>query len=927
MNQEEGILLKKPTSMWTKPVKIKVQLFKSIFKLFKDAALKNWLKIPSNFIDTISGLELKTGIGERGWLLVTRTLMDAMFRLVEEHKESINVESVVYDHLDKQLNEILEYRNHYIGFDFFENPKKMKLLEVTQPVYCEFLQCVGFEPQIAQNICARLAGYFVLSLMNEWRKNPDYYQPLEKSIKTRFDKAGKKEIEWMHYLAWIKKLVEEPVFSETFSLKQVYVPLRGYYKKKKRIDNFDEGDRYKDRTEVDQYKKIVIDLERELTKWLETADKDDALRIIAGGPGYGKSSFLKIFAEELAKKNMWVLFIPLHRFEIKDDLKDALKDFIGYNDYLFHDPIGDERLVIIFDGLDELAMQGEVLADAASHFIREIKMKLMNFNSQEIRLQVLISGRDIIIQANEFEFRKDKQVLYILPYYIKEDKGKEYLDSNGILKEDQRNTWWRNYGELKGYMYKGLPEELKNEDLDKLTAQPLLNYLVALSFERGKIRFSERTNLNEIYNDLLDAVHKRSYEESRVHKSVERLDYNLFVRILEEIAVSAWHGDVRKTTVAEIEKHCKSSGLDDKILNTFKLCAKEGLVSFMAAFYFHKAGLDSYGEETFEFTHKSFGEFLAATRIVKKIKQIHKNRVKREKNYEEGWSVKECLKEWINVFGPKELDGDLLKFISNEIIAIYEKNKKDLKDIQETTINVINYMLKHGMPMESLNGTRQSYPIENTQALNSQKALLIILSTISSYTGEISRIVWPSYTAFGELISRLHGQRTGPEHFMSEFYNNLDLENAILLVKDFLGANFKGTNLSQAKLAFCNLRIACFMRANLRGTDLGGTNLVGADLREADLNRADLRGADLREADLREAYLGEAYLWKADLRETDLRGTDFSGADLRRVNLSETDLREANLMGADLKEADLRGAKIKKKQLKLAIVDETTKLP
>jgi len=57
-----------------------------------------------------------------------------------------------------------------------------------------------------------------------------------------------------------------------------------------------------------------------------------------------------------------------------------------------------------------------------------------------------------------------------------------------------------------------LPKELIHPDLDEITAQPLLNYLVALSFTRGKLDFSSDINLNSIYSDLVAAVHERGYE-------------------------------------------------------------------------------------------------------------------------------------------------------------------------------------------------------------------------------------------------------------------------------------------------------------------------------------------------------------------------------------------------------------------------------
>jgi predicted PilT family ATPase len=48
--------------------------------------------------------------------------------------------------------------------------------------------------------------------------------------------------------------------------------------------------------EEQQFVRVVVDLEDCLRQWLQTANKNDAIRIISGGPGSGKSSFAKIFA-------------------------------------------------------------------------------------------------------------------------------------------------------------------------------------------------------------------------------------------------------------------------------------------------------------------------------------------------------------------------------------------------------------------------------------------------------------------------------------------------------------------------------------------------------------------------------------------------------------------------------------------------------
>ncbi|MCP4155439.1 MAG: hypothetical protein GY757_47385, partial [bacterium] len=496
-----------------------------------------------------------------------------------------------------------------------------------------------------------------------------------------------RENQWYLYAKWLTRQMDEPVFDESFSLRQVYIPLRAYYKVSENKKECEPG--HAGRERESDVKRIVTLLERELSLWFDSGDKKDAIRLLRGGPGFGKSSFLKMFAEKMAGQGARVIFIPLHRFEVKDDLTEAVRKFLSYDKMITSDPFEEEKLLLIFDGLDEISMQGKALAEVASQFLREVERKVGNYNNLKTKLMVVISGRDVIVQQNESDFRKNKQVLRLLPYYLTDREKKNLSDKEKLLEQDQRDLWWQNYGKLKGMNYKGLPENLKNPELDEITAQPLLNYLVALSFERGRVDFSEETNLNEIYSDLLEAVYDRNYEESGTLKPIKSFPHKDFIRILEEIAVASWHGDGRTTTVNDIENHFEEGGLK-KILAKFVKEAEKGVISLLTAFYFRQAGLNVSGAETFEFTHKSFGEYLAAKRIVNKIKQIYKKLSEYEEEPEDGWSVKVCLTQWAKLFGPKELDYDLVKYINNEIKLEFGKSADVVKGWQQTVIKLIN---------------------------------------------------------------------------------------------------------------------------------------------------------------------------------------------------------------------------------------------
>ena len=253
------------------------------------------------------------------------------------------------------------------------------------------------------------------------------------------------------------------------------------------------------------------------------------------------------------------------------------------------------KLVILFDGLDELVMQGKALADVANAFVRNVVKTVIQFNNDQCKLQVIISGREVIVQQQESDFREEGQVLRLLEYYLPdEDKYGFSGETWDLLQEDQRQKWWHQYGELIGKRYAELPADLIKEDLDVITAQPLLNYLVALSYARGKVA----TNLNEIYADLLRAVHERNYAGGQKLASVAMLTMPQFQRVLEEIALAAWHGKGRTTSIGEIRQHFESAGLH-KLLDQFVKGAEKGLFSLLTAFYFRQAGLSTDGEGVF----------------------------------------------------------------------------------------------------------------------------------------------------------------------------------------------------------------------------------------------------------------------------------------------------------------------------------------
>ena len=905
MTNESGLPIRKPTSVLKKSIKVNFKDFSKAFgKGLIDLGFGKWDSLAGDGIDALAALGLVANAEEIAWLLVYRSLLQAMKTLVDE-KTELEPEKCDVKALQTQINQALENGSLSINKKFFEHPDKDPIIELVKPTFVEWLKQCELSEADAQSITGRLPIYFAAELHQEWGSHAKDYVALKEKLDTPFTQANERGQAWLRYATWLQKQVEEPMFLEAFSLKRVYVPLRAYYNRKVEGQKADElEERIAGRR---QSERVVVELEKELETWLSKAVRTDAIRLISGGPGSGKSSFAKMFAAKLAAKGtIPVLFIPLHHFEPSDDLIDAVGKFVQ-DDILSHNPLAPEqresRLLIIFDGLDELAMQGKIAEKTAQDFVREVQRKVERFNQRETYLQVLIGGRELVVQANETDFRKDGQILHVLPYFVPEHDREDYVDAKKLLKQDQRQLWWLNYGAASGSGYAGLPTELDQGNLTEITAQPLLNYLVALSLRRGKLKFSEGTNLNAVYADLIKAIYERGWAEHQ-HTAIRGIEEKDFVRILEEIALAAWHGNGRTTTVREIERHCESSNFRN-LLNRFQEGyqpdSKANITRLMTAFYFRQSGHDNSGDKTFEFTHKSFGEYLTARRIVQEVKYIHRKLQKRYDDSYDNWDERAALHRWALVCGASAMDEYLFNFVLDEMRLHHKQTPSDVAAWQQTLCHLISFMLRHGMPMERLN-PRPDFHEENKQARNAEETLLAALNACARLTEELSEIAWPSRDSFGTWISRLQGQRIGPDVFCLNRLGFLQLQGCLLYFKDFYSANLERANLESASLPWANLEWARLEEASLEEANLAKANLGGAHL-----ERANLRGANLRWANLEGANLAGAHLEGAHLEGANLGGARLEGARLEGAHLEKANLTGANLEGAKLKGTILEG--------------------
>ena len=225
-----------------------------------------------------------------------------------------------------------------------------------------------------------------------------------------------------------------------------------------------------------------------------------------------------MLAADLATEGRKVLFVPLHFLEPEAGVAKATSAYLKDADFFQLSPLddlsSDDPVILILDGLDELQMQGKAAQEAAQSLVSDLCRFVDRVNSSRCKLMTIITGREIAVQGAEGYFRTEGQVLHMLPYFVSESTRENYSDPQNLLSEDQRNLWWIAFGKVVNKDYDAIPSRLATGDIGEVTAQPLLNYLVALSFNRG-LTIDKDTNVNSVYEDLLKAVYERGWSKNR----------------------------------------------------------------------------------------------------------------------------------------------------------------------------------------------------------------------------------------------------------------------------------------------------------------------------------------------------------------------------------------------------------------------------
>ncbi|HEY5723982.1 MAG TPA: pentapeptide repeat-containing protein [Allosphingosinicella sp.] len=731
----------------------------------------------------------------------------------------------------------------------------------------------GLIPNITRETVRKLAT----ALGIDRRSVPTSLQwpPADSSERHPVDKPGLAETEVAHpqYDAWnryksnLSAEFRKNIPGSKIPLSQLYTPLRVTYSEVwSRLSSAQKSQLKSNYDSTPQRVfKIIADAADVVSRWLAAqTESSDAIRVLRGGPGSGKSTFAKFVTHSLIEAKApfddleirEILFIPLQRFEDSEpSLEQSIDKFIRENVVengslagLINS--GPGKSLLVFDGLDELSIESFSSSETSLRFMRKLTKLLDKYNHDNLSILGLLIGRDLALHNVENELSlAQHQVLKLLPYVISDTSAINTSRDGGL---DQRVGWWRRWLRAHNEPQRPLPDRLLTGPLFELSREPLLLQLVC-STGAHEASAPALSNRNALYEFMISRVitnwHNRSPSENTEFKANTET-----IGRLEVMAASAWITGGRGTSGGQLREVASIFRAD--MIDSGVLTQDRGYAQALLSFYLEPFG--TFDDIGFEFTHKSFSDYLTARLIFRYIASI------------------------------SDVDGDARGISVEELATFLSRG--------EMSVDLANILASFAMA-------------------GSDDERTAVDSTWTALARQIGGGVGTSNTRFRELFGALTIAR-GAAAMGSKRLTRLGSvpAHSARTIIDLIS--------SQGKVVEWEWRhefTSFIPKASpawlmyLNNVDFSGQNLDAVALRSANLFRSGFRQCEMRGAQLVDCILTEA-----DFSAASLQGTSFPGCNLHSADFS----------GADLRGADFSWANgVRRGQLDRAKIDRSTRLP
>ena len=193
---------------------------------FSSANLGNALTAVFGAVDAIRVEEPSETLA---WRLIEGALQRATLELFGTALLDRQVPAGDLAHLENRIALALGEGEVEIDRDFLRRPPGLPVYEPIRRKFEDLLVRVGFAGPEARTLAQRLDSYFPAALYAEEQAHPERYAPLFQALDggPLFD-AARHAWEWDRNHRALVRVMDEPLFDESFGLAAVYVPLRAY---------------------------------------------------------------------------------------------------------------------------------------------------------------------------------------------------------------------------------------------------------------------------------------------------------------------------------------------------------------------------------------------------------------------------------------------------------------------------------------------------------------------------------------------------------------------------------------------------------------------------------------------------------------------------------------------------------------------------
>jgi len=896
----------------------------------------------SAFFDTLKDFKTESSPGRQSLELVLLCSAWALDKLiVENHVQESDAKNIAKKSIE-HLKTSLKVEQLTLPHDFLTRPTGARPYQILRDKLLDDSKTLRLSTrETRESLEVRFDSAFKFALWDILSKRRADFQDLIELLSLPTAQQVDFDLQWKAYKQSLSTdFFCSPVFGQedkSVALGDLYIPLRCRWK----AEDTSTTDTYRNASQTEKTY-VVETLDQCLLEWVSNTDQDDWLRLVGGGPGSGKSTCAKFFAATIAEfEDVRPLLIPLQSIRIQGTLRSSInnyfKDRTGSsfeNGPLERKNVEDgPRLVLIFDGLDELVRPGEKSDELAREFIGwivELRSELSGPTG--LNHKILVTGRmpsfQVAIRSSSKTGSSALEVCNFLPmrtqsYRTEGEKAvfsnDEYRGSDELIKADQRSDWWQKYSTALG-KDETVPDAIQGDAFTELTAEPLLCYLLALSGYLEENYEEAAKNPNIVYRALMDKVWERGWRgKSSGATALSRTDFNI---LFETMAIAAWHGGEPRVATIENFSNALAVMKSQDIFDNF--CSENGddVTNLAVNFYLKKSETEGRG---FEFTHKSFGEYLTARALLRSAQQASKIASAR---------LEYGAEEWLNIVRDGVTTNEISRFLKGEAHLL---SAETALAIRNDLIGILEYALDSGLPVQKqerrgLGTWRQAEAAE----IKGEVALLAVINSLTSCISmshrDNARITIggiDSRMKLGEFIHRIRGVRNF-DLVQTQFFEWFEFIDCLLIAQDLIAFNFSGaifrnceffsatishsdfsfSNISnsgfmlstceRSKFSFSTLQNCHFERANGMGSRFQHAEIANCQFSNAILPEADFDQANLKNVSFRDAKLTEANFVSANFDNVDFEGADLTGCTFGKINFDRVNFFRAKLEGTAL---------------------------